>query len=335
MVMRIFINLILSVILLLFGDIIMLKEVESEVAATSRHSLTSDELTNVIAIYGTAKLLEEKTVSISGVTPNLYQRRFELAELEIIRGNATALENMTSITFSGFTTLSLAQRTLDSRSPILWLEGQDFFDSKLPPDLMNVLLLIGEPEIVPTPELLVRGALVESAIYRNQPVRAFLLKGANITLPQAMLSLVGWQPGPTLATARAATIAAHPLIALDALRIATRIGACDQVELLAQWLLHPVQPVGVKAIAIQLLGEAINQMPKGSKEADSLIAVAVAGWEAERAYQTDTAYLRALQSASEHIKSSNQLNRVEAIADDYHIRELIILSKQLSKSLKK
>ncbi len=314
----------------------MTKEIETDTAATHRYAFTSEKLAKAFVVGGTARLLEESPISlIRGTTPSLYRRRFELTELELIRGHATALENESTITFLGFTTLAPAQRALDSRNPTLWLEGQNFFDSKLPPGLMDVLLLIGGPEIVPIVELTVRGASVESGIYKGQPVRTFLLEGADVTLPQALPSLVGWQPKPTLDTARAATMAVHPLIALDALRIAACAGASDQAELLAQWLLHPAQPAGVKATAIKLLGQAINQMPQASKEADTLIAIAVMGWETERAYQTDAAYLRALQSASGHIKSSNQLGRVEVIADDYQIRELTTLSKQLAKSLKK
>lgn len=305
-------------------------------AATRRYALNSAELVKAIAVRGTTKLLEEKPVgSNSGTAPSLYQRSFVLTGLEVIRGVSSAFKKVNPIAFSGFTTLAPIQRSIDSHSPTLRLEGQAFFDSKLHPDSMDVLLLIGGPEITPIRRFMGYSASIESGTYKGQPVRAFLLEGVDVSLPQALPSLVGWQPKPTLATARAATMAAHPLIALDALRIASRTGASDQVELLAQWLLHPAQPAGVKTTAIELLGQAINQMPQGSKEADMLISIAVAGWEAERAYPIDAAYLRTLQSASGHIKSSNQLGRVEAIADDYSIRELTTLSEQLSKTLKK
>lgn len=312
----------------------MTEEVETGGAATRRYALTSADLAGVVAVRGTAKLLEEKPVGPSrGVAPSLYQRRFELAGLEVIRGSSTALEEVDSITFSGFTMLAPAQRVIDSRSPTLRLEGQAFFDSKLPTGSMNVLLLIGGPAIAPIRGFMGHSASVESGVYKGQAVRAFLLEGADVTLPEVLPSLVGWQAKSTLATARAATMAPHPLIALDALRIAARSGASDQAEVLAQWLLHPAQPAGVKATAIGLLGEAINRMSQRSKEADALIGVAVAGWEAERTYQVDAAYLRALQSVSGHAKMSSQLGPVEAIADDYQVRELATLSKQLAKSL--
>ena len=299
--------------------------------------MTSNELTNVVAVRGTATSLEEIPISpISGsVAPSLYQRRFKVDNLKLIRGGTTALEKVNSITFSGFTLLSPAQRVIDSRSPTLQLEGQAFFDSKLPPDSMDVLLLIGGPEIASIMSFMGNRASVESGVYKGQPIRVFLLEGADATLPQALPSLVGWQVEPTLATAKAATTAPHPLIAIDALRIATRSGASDQVELLAQWLLHPAQPAGVRVSAIKLLGQAIEQVPQGSKEADTLIAVAVAGWEAERAYPIDPTYLRTLQSVSGHIKKSDHLRQVKAIAGDYQIRELTILSEQLSDNLDK
>lgn len=314
----------------------MTERVETKGAATRRYALTSDELAELIVVRGTVMLMEEKTVGpISGTAPSLYQRRFQLTDPEIIHDSSTASENVSPITFSGFTTLAPAQRAIDSRSLTLRLEGQSFFDSKLPLGAMDVLLLIGGPEIAPIAELTVRGASVESGIYKGQPVRVFLLEGADVTLSQALPSLVGWQVKPTVATAKAAIRAPHPLISLDALRIAAREGASDQVELLSRWLLHPSQPAGVKATAIELLGLAISQLPHGSTETNTLIETASAGWEAERAYQIDTAYLRTLLSIQGHIKKSNQLKRVEAIAEDYQIKELYILAKQLADSLQK
>jgi hypothetical protein len=318
----------------LLGGIIITGEAGSAGAAALRYALNSAEMTEVVAVRGTARLLEEKPVDpISGTSPSLYQRRFDFTGLEVIRGSSADLKKVSSIRFSGFTMLAPAQRGIDSHSPTLRLEGQTFFDSKLPQDSMNVLLLIGGPEITPIRGFMGYSASVESGIYKGQPVRAFLLEGADVTLPQALPSLVGWQPKPTVATARAAMMAPHPLIALDALRIAARLGTSDQAELLAQWLLHPAQPAGVRVTTIKLLGEAIKQMPQGSKEADVLIGVAMTGWEAERGYPIDAAYLRALESASEHVKMSRQLG--EAIADDYYIRELTILSEQLANSLRK
>jgi hypothetical protein len=176
-------------------------------------------------------------------------------------------------------------------------------------------------------------AAVVGGAYADQPVRAFLLEGADAALAEAVPALVGWQPKPTLATARAAIAAPHPLIALDALRIASRLAADDQVTLLATWLLHPAQPASVKALAIGQLGESIKQMPRGSPAADALIGIAVTGWEAERAYQIDAAYLRALQSASATIKASSRRRQIEAIAADYQVRELLSLSDTLSKTM--
>lgn len=314
----------------------MTREVPTGWAASWRYPLTSDQLTDVITVRGTVEPLEEKPIASNGGTaPSLYQRHFELTDSEFIRNNSTTLENQDSFLFSGFTMLAPAQRVIDTGSPTLQLEGQAFFDSKLPSESMDVLLLIGGADITPIMGFMGNSASVESGVYKDQPVRAFLIEGADNTLPQALPSLVGWQVEPTMETAQAAIQAPHPLIAIDALRIAVRSGASEQVELLAQSLLHPAQPAGVKATAIELLGEAINQMPQGSKEADKLIDVAVAGWEAERAYPIDAAYLRALQSASVQIKQSSQLERVKAIADDYQIRELTTLSEQLANSLKK
>ncbi len=313
----------------------MAGKLETGSAATSPYALTSDKLIGVLAVRGTAKLLEEKPISFSGSNaPSLYQRRFDLTNFEVIRNGSTALQSTKSITFSGFTSLAPVQRFLDSRSPILQLEGQEFFDSKLPTDSINVLLLIGGSEIPPIPGLVGNSTSVESGVYKNQPVRVFLTEGADATLPQAFPFLVGWQAKPTIETAEAAIKAPHPLIAIDALRIAARLGISDQVEILARWLLHPVQSAKVKAIAIKVLGQAVNNMPLGSTEADHLIDLAVMGWEAEHAYQIDAAYLSALQSVSPHIKRSNQLERVRAISDDYQTRELVRLSERLKQSLK-
>jgi hypothetical protein len=300
---------------------------------TKRYALTSSELTDVVAVRGTVRLLEEKPINRGkGTAPSLYQRRFELADHEVIWG--TGGEQLSSFTFSGFTMLAPSQRGLDPHRPTLKLEGQTFFDNSLPIDTTDTLLLLGGPEITPEMGFMGNTASVEDGIYAGQPVRAFLVQGADKMLPQALPSLVGWQAEQTLDTARAATTAAHPLIALDALRIAMHERANNQIELLAQWLLHPTQHPGVRSSAIHLLGEAINQMPLRSQEADTLLRIAVVGWEAERTYQVDAAYLRALQSVSGHVKASGQLEQVKAIADDYHIRELATLSKQLTKDLK-
>lgn len=313
----------------------MTEKVQARGAATRRYALTSAELTEVIAVRGTAKILEEKPIELSGASaPSLYQRRFTLTNMDVIHGNPTLLDNGSQITFSGFTMLASTQRILDSRSPTLRLEGQAYFDSKLSPDSMDVLLLIGRSEIDPIAGFMGHSAVIESDAYKGHAVRAFLVEGADATLPSDMPLLVGWQPQPTIDTARTAIMASHPLIAVDALRIAARSGIRDQVELLARWLLHPAQPVGVRITAIELLGQAINQVPQGSPEADALIGITVAGWETERAYPLDAAYLRALQSASQHIKRSSRLQQIETIADDYSIRELSSLSEQLTDSLK-
>ncbi len=329
------ISLLIVAIFLLQGGTNIEEQIRTGGFWTRRYCLTSAELTEVTAVRGTANLLEEKPFSSNrDKSSSLYQRRFKLKEMDVIYGRPTFLENVSELTFYGFTLLASTQRVQDSRSPTLRLEGQDFFDSTLSPDSMDVILLIGEPEIDAVVGFMGQSAAIESGAYKGQAVRAFLIEGANATLPSALLSLVGWQPqSPTLETAKTATMASHPLIALDALRIAVRTGMSDQIELLAQWLLHPSQPAAVKATAVELLGQAIIVLPQGSKEVDRLIDIAVSGWEAESAYPINATYLRALQSSVEHIKVSNQLERVRGIAGDYQIRELGMLSEQLTNSL--
>jgi hypothetical protein len=322
---------------MIFGYAIMAEETTSENAGARRFALTSTDLINVHVVQGKAIHIEEKPIILDGENfPSLYQRRLKLVSLKFVRGgNSSIFKKVKSITFSGFTLLAPLQRGIDTRSPTLRLEGQAFFDSTLPSDAIDVLILIGEPEIAPIKGFMGYSASVESGIYKGQPVRAFLLEGADATLPEALLSLVGWQAKPTLSTAKNALEAPHPIVAIDALRIAARKEASDQVELLSQWLLHPGQPAGVKATAIELLGLAISQLPQGSKEANILIETASTGWEAERAYQIDAAYLRTFLSISGHIKKSNQIKRIEAIADDYQIKELSILARQLADSMQK
>jgi hypothetical protein len=313
----------------------MTGETESVGAAALRYDLNSADMAEAIAVRGVAKLLEENPIGpIIGTSPSLYQRRFHFVGQEVIHGRSVDLTQVSAIEFSGYTKLAPAQRGIDSRSPMLVLGGQIFFNSKLPPGSMNVLLLIGGPEIPPIVGAMGRRASVENAAYRSSALRAFLLTDADVTLPQALPSLVGWQPKPTLATAKAAMMAPHPLIALDALRIAARSGTTDQAELLAEWLLHPAQPAGVKATAVSILGQAIEGIPQGSEDADRLIAVAVASWEAERAYPIDAAYLRVFHSVTKHIEASSWQEQVKAIADDYSISELVTLSDQLAQSLK-
>jgi hypothetical protein len=257
-----------------------------------------------------------------------------LTGIEVLAGEATPLANEPSLFITGATMLSPAQRRSDPRSPTLSLDGQAFFDSPWPGDPVAVLLLIGGPENTPAMGEIAAQARVEAGSLKDQPVRAFRLAGADARLAEALPALAGWQAEQNLETARAALNAPHPLIAIDALRIAVQSRATDQVELLAGWLLHPAQPAGVKAVAISLLGEAIALTTPGSSEADALIGVAVAGWEAERAYPIDASYLRAFQTAAEQVKASERKIQVEAIAGDYQIQELNGLSEALRERLK-
>jgi hypothetical protein len=159
----------------------------------------------------------------------------------------------------------------DTRTPTLDLDGQAFFDRAFSRPPEEAVLLIGGPEIPAPMGVMRRTATVVEGPLEGSPVRAFVAEGADRALPESLPLLVGFQGEPTLASARAATQASHPVVALDALRQAARLGASDQVEVLARSLLHPSQPTSVEAAAIELVTEAIREVAFHDRPTDTLV----------------------------------------------------------------
>jgi hypothetical protein len=297
--------------------------------------LTSKDLADVVAISGKATLLEEKPITWEGQKiPSLYQRRFKLEHIVLLRGNLDGFQKEKAIIFSGYTNMSSNQRSSEVRSPLLGLESQyyfdNFFDKTLPSGQIDVLLLIGKPDILPIMGFMGHSASVEEGMLKGQPVRAFLIKDWDAKLRDAIPLLLGWQKKVTPETIQAVIQAPHPLIALDALCISALDKTIAYTKILAQWLLHPAQPSGVKATAVALIALAIRQFPEGSKEADELIDILSSGWEAEQTYNIELAYLRSLLSVPEYIKKTGRRTDMEGIADDYQIKELERLAGQLA-----
>src|SRR2546426_2409141 len=306
-------------------------------AAARRFGETSNELADSIIVRGKATPLAEQPVEATpdNAPPSLYERTFELTDIVVIRGNPALFERVYSLKFKGYTMLSPAQRSDDTRNPTLHLDGYAFFNRKLSIPPKDVVLIVGGPEAGPTKGLMGRTASVVNGVFGGSAVRAFLAEGADRALLESLPLLVGFHGQPTLASAKAATQASHPVVGLDALRQAARQGTGDQVEVLARWFLHPSQPACVKTAVIELLGEAINEVALKTGTADALVEVAVAAWEAERADPLYAAYLRTLHAAAGHTSNSELRRRLEGLATDSLFRELSALADALLAKVKK
>lgn len=305
-------------------------------AAARRFPQTSNELGDSVLVRGSATpLLDEPVRAMSDdVPPSLYERTFELKDIAVLRGNSVLFEPERSLTFKGYTTRPPTQRLGDSRNPTLDLDGQAFFDRTFSEAPKEVALIVGGPEIARTMGFVGRTASVVQGPLKGSPVRAFLAEGVDTALPESLPLLVGFHGQPTLASAKAATQALHPLVALDALRQAARLGASDQIEVLARWLLHPSEPTSVKTATIELLAEAIKEVAFKDDTSDALVEVAVATWEAERGEPLYAAYLRTLHAAADHTGNSELLRHLEGLALDSLFRELSDLAAELLEKVK-
>lgn len=302
----------------------------SEGMAATAKPLDSSQLREVVVVRGVATVTES-AVPGSGESPTRFKRHFEVRQLHLIRGAAKLGE---SLAFEGATEVGPTSRDADVWSPALRLEGEAFLQRALPAAAVPVLLLIGGPPA--GGELAGSAAQVVSPVLRGQPVRAFLLEGADRALGEAIVNLVGWQADPR-AAAQKALEGGHPLLAMDALRVlSARPDAVAQVEGLAKRLTHPAQPAAVRAGALSLVATALQRQAPGSKEANALVGVLLTAYEGERRVSVEAAVLEALTAAAPQVRGSDRVPAARGVAtNSYLAQRLAEKQRQLAAALGK
>lgn len=285
----------------------------------------STELAGAAAVVGRAMLESETVLRQAMNVAELTRRRFRFEGDQILHGTAELPPG--GLVFEGTTTYPPPYMRPDPLSPTLHLDGQRFFDEEHEAGPLPTLLLIGGPPVPAS------AGFDEPAA--GPPVRPFLLQGADRTLVTALPSLLGWQPEISTAAVERTLEAGHPLIPLDALRIAARQeGDAAHVEILAGWLLHPTQPPEAKVIALDLVAQALRRLRPGSREADSLVALTLWNWRLERWRPANAAYLEAWILAAPQVKASSAARELKAMALDETAAERVsALQAELRKKL--
>jgi hypothetical protein len=305
----------------------------NETAATYRFAATSEEIKNAVVVKGEIHQLEEKGIYESGsASPSLYSRQYKLVNPQVIWGNSSFLQGESTIIFTGYSLLSPNQRQLDIRLPVLSLEGQDFFDSPIVANMVQGIAIIGGPELRSIAGFRGRKASIETGKLLGLTIRPFLLSDSNKGLDESIPLLLGWQDSITQKSIEYAKNAPHPIVAIDAMRIAVKHKDVDQLKNLSKWLIHPVMPANVKKTAIELIGEAMMLLPADSKEIEELIEILVKAWESEKFYSTDNAYMNAIKKNLPRIKLSQKSGAIKMLLHDI---EAMQLRKQLESELNK
>jgi len=302
---------------------------DSMIGTFTAPTLSSTALAGASALRCTAAAGVDKPSGNLGKSafPSLYERSLELTACTVLHG---AAKPPAHATLTGYTQLSTAQRADDPREATLLFDTQRLFDRPWSASF-PVLLILGGPAVSAP-----LGANQKVPVLSGsaEPVRAFALIGADASLATAIPHLVGWQVTRTIATAQAALAAGHPLLALDALRVAVHDAAIDQIVLAGTDLFHPSQPSAVRVAAIELVAAAIAGAKAGSPDADRLAEVALLGWEAEQRARVDTAYVRSLTHAAPQLRGSKLHDRARAVANAPNATELATLLKELAAGLK-
>ena len=295
----------------------------------TEQTLTSPALSGAHALRCTATPTAEKPVGSvpKGEVPSHYERGLALTACTVVHGAVTA---PASGTLTGYTTLSTHQRADDPREATLTFDAQRLFDRPWPASFA-VLIIVGGPMVTAS-----MGANNKMPVLAGstEHVRAFALLGADAGLDAVIGKLVGWQATRPVEVTRAALGAAHPLVALDALRVAVQDGAVDAIALAGTDLLHPSNPSGVREAAIELVAAGIAKQKAGSPEAERLIDVALLGWEQEQRARVDVAYIRSLANAAPQLRGSKRKPGAQAVANAPIGNDLVTALKALAAGLK-
>jgi hypothetical protein len=292
-------------------------------------TVTSAALPSAYALQCTATPAGDKPSGAvpAGGFPSLYERSLELTTCTAVHGSSKL---PAKVMLTGYTQLAAAQRADDPRDATLTFDSQRLFDRPWPAEF-SVLVIVGEPAVAAAMGANSKPPLLSGV---SAPVRAFALIGADASLATASRQLVGWTTPRKLEATRAALHAGHPLVALDAMRVAIQDASIEAIALSARELLHPSQPSAVRASAIEMLGDAIANARPGSPEAEQLIEAALVGWELEQRTPVESTYVRSLTKAAPQLRASRLRDRARTVGNSASTSDLAAAQKALSSDLK-
>jgi len=183
----------------------------------------------------------------AGATSTLARLDYDVADCTAIRGTAPT----GPLALVGFTMLAPAQRA-DDDAPTLSFDTRRFFDG--PAHTGDVLVIAGGPAPVPPMGFEGNGPELVAGTQR-WPARVIALDGADRDLERALVGVVGWSAARS---PQAALDAGHPLVALDALRVALAARDPEGAELVATGLLQAGSPAAVQAAARAAIDVALS-----------------------------------------------------------------------------
>jgi hypothetical protein len=307
----------------------------------SRPPVLSTDLAGAAMATGTARLVAEVVLrQVEGV-PALTRRRLSFMPQEVLRGDAAWFPRG-GLEIEGYTTSHPPYHLPDPQSPSLYLDGQRLFDEGLPAEPFQALLLVGGAPAAPPDGFPEHRAAVLDGPGAGQAARPFRLAGADRALPSALPALLGWQREISRQAVARTLEAGHPLIALDALRLAALPQAAppvppriEWVEPLAAWLLHPTQPPEGRVLTLELVARVLRRLPPRSAAADALVRRTLWLWRLERRWPVAAAYLEAWEAAARQVRASTVAAELAAMAlDETAAERLRLLQKRLRERLK-
>jgi hypothetical protein len=189
--------------------------------------------------------------------------------------------------------------------PISDFDDRGFFEHEFGDQAVYALLLVGGP-----PPQLSRWEesrqvpIVVEGPSAKKVVRAMIMEGFDRSLDAAIQDVIGWQPAFDQKATQRAIESGHPLIALDALRIAiggaVARGEAQSAAMLARWLLLPSQARTIKGEAKGLLSlRLISQSDFSDPKVIALWEVFLASWEAEAREEMAKDYAASYQAIAQ------------------------------------
>ncbi len=304
--------------------------------AQSLNPITSLDIQDAVVIKGPMEELPQETVTAEGSqAPSYYKRIFQLENPQLIYSHKSGITLPESIQFVGYTLLSPLTRLKDTLSPRLDLDNQTFFDEPSAEKTQEVLLIIGGNEVRNRIMGIPENPSVLGDSFQGLATRAFWLRGNNRNLAQNFKYLLGLSSEePSFQNLDHPSIS-HPLVFVDALRIAIKKANYPAAISLAKFLIHPSHAQSVKITTLKSLSDLLSQAPSDSEYPAQLLQLLVAGYERERNYPLDKSYMEAFSQLLPNLNSPGLKEKLEGITRDYSLDELIEAREKLAKELKK
>ena len=252
----------------------------------------------------------------------LIQRRFRFETETVIRGAAEDRKEA-ELFFEGYTCFPPPYPSWDPLRPTLRLEGREFFDWTLPDEPIPALLLIGGPRNT-GPQHQGKDTCVSSGPLQGEPVRAFVLEGADKDLELDIGLLAGWQDQLDESALLQTLCARHPLIVLDALRLAIESSSIRLIERLGQRLLHPFNGSETKVAALWLLGRFLDAPKLSEAQTNPLVELTWQMWRRERQHQVIEAYFETWNLAAGPVLRSGRLAEIRATSAHPNLLEKLM-----------